>query len=93
MGWDRGYHPKGTLRQTIAIIGSGDRTESLARIVVPTVVIHGSDDPLIDVSGGRATADAIPGARLVVIDGMGHDFPAGVWAEVSGEIVENARRA
>lgn len=93
MGWDRGYHPNGTMRQTIAIIGSGDRTESLARIVVPTVVIHGSDDPLIDVSGGRATAAAIPGAKLVVIQGMGHDFPAGVWAEVADEIVENARRA
>ncbi|MDQ3729565.1 MAG: alpha/beta fold hydrolase [Actinomycetota bacterium] len=93
LGWDRGYNPKGTVRQTLAIIASGDRTERLAQITVPTVVIHGSEDPLIDVSGGRATAAAIPGAQLVVIEGMGHDFPAGVWAKVAGEIVENARRA
>ncbi|MDQ3758421.1 MAG: alpha/beta fold hydrolase [Actinomycetota bacterium] len=92
LGWDRGYHPKGTVRQTIAIIGSGDRTERLARIAVPTVVIHGEVDPLIDVSGGRATAAAIPGAKLVVIPGMGHDFPAGVWERVAKEIAENAGR-
>ncbi|MEJ7876809.1 MAG: alpha/beta fold hydrolase [Solirubrobacterales bacterium] len=93
LGWDRGHNPKGTVRQTLAIIASGDRTQRLAEIAVPTVVIHGSDDPLIDVSGGRATAAAIPGAKLVVIQGMGHDFPAGVWAQVAGEVVENARRA
>jgi len=93
LGWDRGYHPEGTVRQTIAIIGSGDRTERLASIKVPTVVIHGEDDPLIGVSGGRATAAAIPGSKLVLIEGMGHDFPAGVWERVAEEIVENARRA
>ncbi len=60
---------------------------------MPTVVIHGEDDPLIGVSGGKATAAAIPGAKLVLIPGMGHDFPAGVWERVAGEIVENARRA
>ena len=93
LGFDRGIHPKGTVRQTIAIIGSGDRSERLAEIDVPTVVIHGEDDPLIGVSGGRATAAAIPGSRLVVIPGMGHDLPAGVWDEVAREIAENARRA
>ena len=91
--FDRGFHPKGTVRQTIAIILSGDRTERLAEIKVPTVVIHGEDDPLIGVSGGRATAAAIPGAKLVVIPGMGHDWPAGVWERVAGAIVENARSA
>ncbi len=90
LGWDRGYHPKGTVRQTIAIIGSGDRTERLAEIKAPTVVIHGEDDPLIDVSGGRATAAAIPDAKLVVITGMGHDFPAGVWERVASEVTDNA---
>jgi pimeloyl-ACP methyl ester carboxylesterase len=93
LGFDRGHHPKGTIRQAIAIIKSGDRTERLAEIRVPTVVIHGEDDPLIGVSGGRATAAAIPGATLVVIPGMGHDFPAGVWEQVANEIAENARRA
>lgn len=93
LGFDRGFHPKGTVRQTVAIIRSGDRTPKLAGIEVPTVVIHGEDDPLVGVSGGKATAAAIPDARLVTIPGMGHDFPAGVWDEVSREVVANARRA
>ena len=92
LGFGRGFHPKGTVRQTIAIILSGDRTRHLREIGVPTVVIHGEDDPLIGVSGGRATAEAIPGSKLVVIEGMGHDLPAGVWERVSDAIVENARR-
>ena len=91
-GWDRGFHPKGTVRQMIAIVASGDRTERLADIEVPTVVIHGEDDPLIGVSGGKATATAIPGAKLVVIPGMGHDLPAGVWERVADAIVTNAGR-
>ena len=60
---------------------------------VPTVVIHGAEDPLIDVSGGEATARAIPGARLVVIPGMGHDVPERAWATIIDAIVDNARRA
>ncbi|CAN5133000.1 alpha/beta hydrolase [soil metagenome] len=92
-GWDRGYNPKGTVRQTVAIIASGDRTERLRKLDVPTVVIHGDSDPLIDISGGRATAAVIPGAELVVIEGMGHDFPAGARERVADEIVRNAARA
>lgn len=91
-GWDRGYHPQGTVRQTIAIIGSGDRTERLRELDAPAVVIHGSDDPLIDASGGRATAAAIPDSRLVVIDGMGHDMPAGTWERITEAITDNAAR-
>ena len=93
LGWDRGYHPKGPVRQTIAIIGSGDRTERLAKIDVPTLVIQVSDDPLIQRSGGEATAAAIPGAHLEIIEGMGHDFPAGVWERVAGLVAENAARS
>ncbi|MDQ2676438.1 MAG: alpha/beta fold hydrolase [Actinomycetota bacterium] len=93
LSFDRGLHPKGTVRQTLATIQSGDRTPRLDGIQVPTVVIHGEDDPLIGVSGGRATAAAIPGAKLVTIPGMGHDLPAGVWDRVAGEIVANARQA
>lgn len=93
LGWDRGYHPEGTVRQTVAIIASGDRTARLRGIKVPTVVIHGDSDPLIDVSGGRATAAAIPGAELVVIEGMGHDLPAGVWERVAAAVTRNAARA
>ena len=76
--FDRGHHPQGTARQFAAIVASPDRTPQLRAIEIPTVVVHGSEDPLIDVSGGEATAAAIPGAELVVIEGMGHDLP--LWA-------------
>jgi pimeloyl-ACP methyl ester carboxylesterase len=91
--FDRGYYPAGTARQLLAILTSGDRTEALGRLDVPTVVIHGVDDPLIDVSGGRATAAAIPGARLELIEGMGHDLPRELWPRFVDLIVENAERA
>jgi pimeloyl-ACP methyl ester carboxylesterase len=88
--FDRGYHPGGTLRQLAAIIASGDRTEALRSIKAPTLVIHGDADPLVRYSGGKATAAAIPGARLVTIKGMGHDLPAGAWPEIIEAIVEHA---
>jgi pimeloyl-ACP methyl ester carboxylesterase len=91
--WDRGIHPDGTARQLVAIIASGDRTEALRRLDVPTVVIHGTDDVLIDVSGGKATAAAIPGAELVLIDGMGHDLPRALWPRYVDLIAANAERA
>ena len=72
----RGYFPDGTSRQLAAISRADDRTSELGRVAVPTVVIHGADDPLIGVSGGQATAAAIPGAELIVIEGMGHDLPS-----------------
>jgi pimeloyl-ACP methyl ester carboxylesterase len=90
--YDRAFNPEGTGRQLCAIIASGDRTQSLAEIIAPTVVIHGSEDKLIQVSGGEATAKAIPGAELVMIEGMGHDFPRGVWPQVIDAIVSNAAR-
>ena len=80
--YDRAFNPEGTGRQLCAIIASGDRTAGLAAITAPTVVIHGSEDKLIQPSGGEATAKAIPGAELVMIEGMGHDFPPGVWPAV-----------
>ncbi len=91
--YDRGFYPQGVARQAGAIVGQRDRTEALAGVRVPAVVIHGASDPLIHVSGGEATARAIPGARLVVVPGMGHDLPEGVWGLVIDAIVENARRA
>jgi pimeloyl-ACP methyl ester carboxylesterase len=91
--YDRGIHPDGTARQLVAILASGDRTEALRRLDVPTVVIHGTDDPLIDVSGGEATAAAIPGARLELIRGMGHDLPRQLWPRFVDLIAENAARA
>jgi pimeloyl-ACP methyl ester carboxylesterase len=91
--FDRGYYPEGTARQLVAILASGDRTEALRRLDVPTVVIHGTDDALIDASGGTATAAAIPGAELELIEGMGHDLPRELWPRFVDLIVANAERA
>jgi pimeloyl-ACP methyl ester carboxylesterase len=91
--YDRGIHPEGTARQLLAILASGDRTDALRRLRVPTTVIHGTEDPLIDVSGGEATAEAIPGAELVLIEGMGHDLPRALWPRFVELIVANAERA
>ena len=91
--FDRGYHPDGTARQLAAIAASPDRTAELRRLEVPTVVIHGSDDGLITVSGGEATAAAIPGSKLVVIDGMGHDMPLWAIDRIAGALIENFERA
>ncbi len=90
--YDRAFVPDGTGRQLCAIIASGDRTASLAAITAPTVVIHGTEDKLIQPSGGEATAKAIVGAELVMIEGMGHDFPRGIWPQVIDAIVFNAAR-
>jgi pimeloyl-ACP methyl ester carboxylesterase len=88
----RGVNPEGTQRQLVASICSGSRARRLPAIDVPTVVLHGTADPLIDVSGGRATAEAIPGAELVLIDGWGHDFPAALWDRIADAIAANAAR-
>jgi pimeloyl-ACP methyl ester carboxylesterase len=91
--FDRGIHPAGSARQLAAILAAPDRTERLGQLRVPTTVIHGADDPLVNVSGGRATARAIPDARLVVIEGMGHDMPPILWSQIIDAIVENTARA
>jgi pimeloyl-ACP methyl ester carboxylesterase len=91
--YDRGIHPEGTARQLLAIVASGDRTRELSELDLPTLVIHGTDDVLIDVSGGEATAAAIPDAELVLIDGLGHDLPRALWPRLVTLIVANAKRA
>ena len=91
--FDRGINPSGTGRQLAAIIASGDRTPLLRTISVPTLVIHGKQDRLVPLSGGRATARAIPGSRLLIIDGMGHDIPRGAWPRLLDAIEQNAARA
>jgi len=93
VAYDRSYYPIGTGRQLLAVLASGDRTEALRSLDVPTLVIHGADDPLVDVSGGRATADAIPGAELMIIDGMGHDLPRELWPKLVDAIGSHARNA
>lgn len=84
--WDRGYDPAGSGRQFAALLAAPDRTAALAAVTVPTLVLHGEADPLIGVSGGRATAAAIPGARLVTYPGMGHDLPEALWPAFAAEI-------
>jgi pimeloyl-ACP methyl ester carboxylesterase len=91
--YDRGLDPAGTSRQLAAIIASGNRTDALRRITAPTVVIHGTADRLVRPSGGRATAKAIAGSKLVKVDGMGHDLPRAAWDQIVEAIVANARRA
>jgi pimeloyl-ACP methyl ester carboxylesterase len=90
---DRGHDPGSVTRQLAAILASGDRTAELRRITAPTLVIHGNRDRLVNKSGGRATARAIPGARLLMIEGMGHDLPRGAWPQLIDAIVENTARA
>jgi pimeloyl-ACP methyl ester carboxylesterase len=91
--YDRGHSAAGVMRQLHAIIASGDRTDALHQVQVPTAVIHGTRDPLVKPSGGRATAKAIPGARLMMIDGMGHDLPRDLWPTFANAIDTNAGRA
>jgi pimeloyl-ACP methyl ester carboxylesterase len=91
--YDRGYDVRAGGRQLGAIVASGDRTRMLRRIKAPTLVIHGTVDKMIRPSGGRATAKAIPGARLMMIEGMGHDLPRGAWPRLLDAISEHARAA
>ena len=93
MMYDRAFYPAGIARQLVAIMASGDRTEALKQLNVPALVIHGEVDPLVTPSGGRATAEAIPGAELLIVPGMGHDLPAEVEDQVVEAIVANTRKA
>ena len=91
--FDRAFHPRGVARQLAAAMTTPDRTEDLRRLRLPTLVIHGAEDPLIAVSGGQATAEAIPGAELDVIDGMGHDLPRPLWPTLAERIAALITRA
>ena len=72
------------------ILASGSRTQRLASIRTPTLVIHGTEDPLVPVAAGQATADAIPGAKLHLIDGLGHELPAGSWPIIADALAAHA---
>lgn len=91
--YDRCFYPQGTTRQLAAIRANGNRKPKLASITVPTLVIHGAEDPLVRVEGGYDTADAIPGSTLVIIDGMGHSLPPETWAQIVDAITVNANKA
>jgi pimeloyl-ACP methyl ester carboxylesterase len=91
--YDRGMSPDGVVRQIQALLAQPDRTRGLRSLTVPALVIHGRDDRLVHVSGGRATARAIPDAELLVIPGMGHDLPRALWPIFADGIERTAARA
>jgi pimeloyl-ACP methyl ester carboxylesterase len=93
VSFDRGHDARGSQRQLAAIVADRDRSPQLRKLDVPATVIHGADDKLVRPSGGRATAKAIPGARLVIIPGMGHGLPRGAWPTIIGAITDTADRA
>jgi pimeloyl-ACP methyl ester carboxylesterase len=92
LSFERGIYPRGVARQLAAVVATGDRTGALRFVRSPTLVIHGSVDPLIPPGGGRATARAIPGSELLMIDGMGHDLPPGTWPAVADAVERLARK-
>jgi pimeloyl-ACP methyl ester carboxylesterase len=91
--YDRGHNPEGGGRQIVAILSAKNRRKQLNGIRVPALVIHGKADKLVNPSGGKETARCIPGARLVLIDGMAHDLPRGLWERIEDEIAAHAHAA
>ena len=91
--WERGLNPPGVARQLRAILASGSRKERLRAVKAPTLVIHGTVDPLVRPEGGRDTAASIPGAKLLMIEGMGHAMPMRMWPQIIGAIAEHAKGA
>ena len=91
--YDRAFDPAGVGRQLMGVTASGSRADALPQVNVPTLVMHGSADKLIDPSGGRRTAELVPGARFVEVDGMGHDLPQRHWPLLVGLIGEQVAAA
>ena len=91
--FDRAFDPDGVARQVMAIAAGGSRAAGLRTVRVPTLVLHGSADTLIEPSGGQRTAELVPGARYVVIEGMGHDYPSGYWDELVELVTDHAAAA
>jgi len=91
--YDRCFAPLGVGRQMAAIIASGSRAEALHALRIPTLVVHGDADPLVPLACGRDTAECVPGAELLVVNGMGHDLPRPVWPLLIDAIVKNSERA
>ena len=89
--YDRAIHPAGVARQLVAILSSPDRTPALRGLDVPTLVVHGESDALVNPTGGKATADAVPGATLWTIPGMGHDLPIELFEEVADRVAAHCR--
>jgi len=92
--YDRAFYPQGVSRQLMAIMAQSNRKPALASVSVPTLVIHGADDPLVPVEGGKDTVEAVPGAELIIIDGMGHDLPSGkgAWPQIVDAIADHTHK-
>ena len=93
LSYDRDPDPTGMTRQLLAIVAAPSRKDALRSVKVPTLVIHGDADPLVPIAGGFDTAEAVPGARMLVIEGMGHELPEGAWPRVTDAIAELAQLA
>jgi pimeloyl-ACP methyl ester carboxylesterase len=91
--FDRCFYPPGFGRQLLAIMANGNRKLKLASVTVPTLVIHGGDDQLVPLGGGKDTHEAIPGSELIIIDGMGHSLPPETWVQITDAIKINAAKA
>ncbi len=92
--YDRCFYPQGMVRQLLAILTQVNRVSALHSVKAPTLVIHGTDDPLVSVEGGRDTAEAIPGSQLMLIEGMGHDLPhGGAWPQIVAAITAHTQKA
>ena len=89
LSWDRDHDPLGMTRQAVAVLKSGDRTKELMELKTPTLVIHGDSDKMCDVSGGIATANAVPRSKLHILKGMGHNLPKQLWNEIADLIAEH----
>ncbi|MET1049421.1 MAG: alpha/beta hydrolase, partial [Acidimicrobiales bacterium] len=91
--YDRAFHPSGQARQLLAVRAGPSRTDALRGVRLPFLVLHGDQDRLVDSSGGRRTAEAVPGARFELIEGLGHDYPPAYWDTIVGLVAEHAHRA
>ena len=92
-GYDRSYYPQGAARQLAAVFTQQNRKPALKSLSVPALIVHGSDDPLVNVECGRKIAAAIPDARLMIVEGMGHDLPhGGAWLQIVDAIIDHTRR-
>ena len=91
--YDRSYYPEGAIRQFGAVMACGSRADCLRSLATPTLVVHGLDDTLVDPSGGRRTAELVPGARLLEVEDMGHDMPEPLWPTLTSAILEHTAAA
>ncbi len=93
MDYERSFHPQGVARQMAAIAATGNRRPHLEKLNIPTLVIHGSDDPLVPITGGIDTHEAIPNSTLKIVEGMGHDLPEPAWPEIVESITEHTTKS